>query len=76
MIVGIHWREYTAAELRELLGLSGFTIVSHKFFTTHRASLPARFVYELFPRLRPNQTLLARKTAALNSDFHFTDATR
>ncbi len=76
MIVGIHWREYTAAELRELLDLSGFSIVSHEFFTTHRASLLARLAYALFPRLRPNQTLLARKAAAINSDFHFSDATR
>lgn len=54
MVVGIHWREYTAAELREMLDLSGFSIVSHEFFTTHHASLPARLAYALFPKLRSN----------------------
>lgn len=76
MIVGIHWREYTADELQELVGLSGFTVVNHSFFTTHNASLPARVLYSVFPRLRPNQTLIAHKTTAINPEFHFSEATR
>ena len=74
MIVGIHWREYTADELQELVRLSGFSVVSHDFFTTHKASLPAQMVYAAFPRFRPNQTLIARKAATINPEFHFSEA--
>lgn len=75
MIVGIHWREYTADELQELVRLSGFSVVSHDFYTTHKSSLPAQMVYAAFPRLRPNQTMIARKTATINPEFHFSEAT-
>ena len=61
MIVGIHWREYTTDELNELLTLGGFIIISHDLFTMHQASLPARILYAIFPRLRSNQTVVARK---------------
>jgi len=76
MIVGIHWREYTALEMEELLALQGFSIISHDFFTTHRASFPARLMYLLFPRLRVNQTMVARKAAQTTTAFHFHQATR
>ncbi|HBG06027.1 MAG: methyltransferase type 11 [Geobacteraceae bacterium GWC2_58_44] len=76
MIVGIHWREYTAAELKELVELGGFSMVSHFFFTTHRAGIPARCMYLLFPRLRGNQTIVARKTAQTQPVFRFCEASR
>lgn len=76
MIVGIHWREYTAAELEELVNWGGFAILRHYFFTAHLASLPARIMYLLFPRLRCNQTVIARKTADVIHDFYFHEATR
>lgn len=76
MIVGIHWREYAPAELRELVEWGGFTILNHEFFTTHAASLPARLLYLLFPRLRGNQTIVARKAAEVRSTFRFSPATR
>jgi 2-polyprenyl-3-methyl-5-hydroxy-6-metoxy-1,4-benzoquinol methylase len=76
MIVGIHWREYTVSELRELVELAGFSIINHYLFTTHKASLPARLVYALVPRMRSNQTVLARKVSAVNPSFHFCQATR
>lgn len=76
MIVGIHWREYTAAELQELMVGAGFTILSHAFFTTHKASLAARLMYLLFPRMRVNQTIVARKTAKASAGFHFRRTTR
>jgi len=64
MIAGIHWREYTAVELDELITMVGFSIIRHDFYTTHQASIPARVLYALFPRLRVNQTVVARKTGA------------
>lgn len=76
MIVGIHWREYAPDELRELVEWSGFSILRHEYFTTHRASLPARLLCGLFPRLRGNQTLVARKTAEARREFLFRAATR
>lgn len=76
MIVGIHWREYTASELEELMICGAFSIVSHNFFTTHKASLPARAMYMLFPRMRANQTIVARKAAEAKSVFEFYEATR
>jgi SAM-dependent methyltransferase len=76
MIVGIHWREYTVSELRELVELAGFSIINHYLFTTHKASLPARLLYALVPRMRSNQTVLARKVSDVNPGFHFCQATR
>ncbi len=76
MIVGIHWREYTGAELEELVGRSGFSITSHQYFTTHRASIPARAAYYLFPKLRANQTIIARKVENIVPVYHFSEATR
>ncbi|GFO64354.1 class I SAM-dependent methyltransferase [Geomonas paludis] len=76
MIVGIHWREYTAEELRDLVLTCGFSVESLGFFTTHRPSFPARLLYRIFPRLRGNITVAARKTADMAADFHFRDASR
>jgi hypothetical protein len=76
MIVGIHWREYTAVELDELLTMEGFAIIQHEFFTTHQASSPARALYALFPRLRVNQTVVACKVLEASSDFSFCEAAR
>lgn len=76
MIVGIHWREYTAVELAELVNWGGFAILRHYFFTTHQASFPARILYLLFPRLRGNQTIVARKAAEATPVFYFHDASR
>lgn len=69
MIVGIHWREYTCAEVSEMLHMSGFRIESHYCFTTNRASLPARLIYLLFPSLQGNQTVMAVKEK-LPAYFH------
>lgn len=76
MIVGIHWREYTAEELKELVLSHGFSVERCAFFTTHEPSLPARLLYLLFPTLRGNLTLVARKAADAAPDFHFNDASR
>lgn len=76
MIVGIHWREYTAAELHELIVRSGFSLISHAYYTTHKASIPARAVYALLPALRPNQTAIARKTGDIAPAYLFCEATR
>lgn len=59
MIVGLHWREYTRAEVLELLDLTNFQTIRHYFFTSTMSMLPARMLYRLFPQLRTNQTVMA-----------------
>lgn len=76
MIVGIHWREYTGAELEELIVRSGFSIINHQYYTTHCATAPARVAYTLFPKLRSNQTIIARKAQCTAHVYHFSEATR
>lgn len=76
MLVGIHWREYTGDEMQELVEMSGFSIASHQFYTTHKASVPARAAYVLFPKLRSNQTIIARKNEKIIPIFHFSESTR
>ncbi len=74
MIVGLHWREYTGAEIRELLGTLGFALERHYFFTSNQASLLARLIYRLAPTLQQNQTVIARKENLPDLEFAFRDA--
>jgi SAM-dependent methyltransferase len=76
MIVGIHWREYTKAELLELLTLSGFTCERHSYLDAARSSAPAWLLYRGFPSLRPYQVAVAKKSGAGYAGFHFYRATR
>jgi SAM-dependent methyltransferase len=75
MIVGIHWREYTRAELFEMLGLCGFSCQRHAYLNAVRASAPAWVIYQVFPALRPFQAVLARKSGPAPTGFHFCGAT-
>jgi hypothetical protein len=70
MIVAIHWREYTAQEIRELLGKIGLSIKRQYYFsslgaTAQRLSLVGllfRFViYPLVPFLREDIVTIAIK---------------
>lgn len=74
MIVGLHWREYTAGEIRELLGKLGFMIEKQYFFTSNRASFPARLIYKIAPFLQQNQTVIARKEKVSDLKLSFCDA--
>ena len=67
MFVGLHWREYTAAETCEMVESLGFSVVrvSH-FLPSHylRTSWPKRLVKQLIysmPTLRPFQVVIAEK---------------
>ena len=66
--VGMHWREYTAAELRASLKMTGFSEVLHRFchFNDRRASVFWRrtFVsamYRVFPDFLPAQVIVGKK---------------
>jgi SAM-dependent methyltransferase len=76
LIVNGHWREYTAAETRQLLEPLGFEIEKQYFFSygeamearTLRHKLARRF-YRAFPWLKENQTTLAVKRKRTNLCF-------
>jgi 2-polyprenyl-3-methyl-5-hydroxy-6-metoxy-1,4-benzoquinol methylase len=61
MIVGIHWREYTRAEISKMLTVSGFSMEKHYFFTSTDSHPLARVLYRFIPGWRPNQTAIAVK---------------
>lgn len=74
MIVGLHWREYTSSEIRELLSRLGFALEKQYYFTSNQASLPARLVYRFIPSLQQNQTTIARKIYLPDPELAFCDA--
>lgn len=61
MSVGLHWREWTRAELIELFNATGFVLESHRFGLTSVSGsrglrkLAVKTLYALFPGLMPNQ---------------------
>lgn len=74
MIVGIHWREYTAKELVRLVRGSGFSPNRHYYFTPHRANFIARLLYVVIPSIRLNQTLIATKEGCPGWELTFYDS--
>ncbi len=68
VIANSHWREYTAAEVREMLERMGYEIERQYFFSlgetlTRRAlrNRLSRLMYRWIPSLKENQTTLAIK---------------
>jgi hypothetical protein len=43
MIVGIHWREYTAKEVKEMLEKLGFEVHKHYLYSIDRYLFPINF---------------------------------
>jgi len=81
MIVGIHWREYTTAEVRLMLERLGFSVTRQFFFdlsnpVNDRFLLTAakKILYGAVPSFRPNQVTFAVKASRPQFDFHFCDA--
>jgi SAM-dependent methyltransferase len=62
MIVGLHWRTYTADELRMLLKESGFGL-KHLYYYSETRSKIKRLVYAMFPSWRPYIVTISRKLA-------------
>ncbi|MCA8923864.1 MAG: class I SAM-dependent methyltransferase [Planctomycetes bacterium] len=75
-----HWREYTAAEIREMLERLGYEIESQYYFSLGetqppvnlRKRLSQRF-YRTFPALKENQTTLAVRRRRSDVVFHLPD---
>lgn len=75
-IVGLHWREYTRKEIREMLEGMGFSVERQYYFARRPRWFPLIPIYTMFPRVRPNVTTIARKVVLPTLRFRFCDATR
>jgi SAM-dependent methyltransferase len=79
MIVGLHWREYTIADTRELIGRMGFDAVQSYFFAERHGRTGAiravvrRLAY-LYGPFRPFQVVIGRKRDVPVCDFWRTNA--
>jgi len=80
MVVGLHWREYTVRESREMLERMGYDIVRAYYFAESRGASPAAWlrnlVYALVPPLMPYQVIIGRKARDVSYDFWHTAANR
>jgi SAM-dependent methyltransferase len=81
MIVGLHWREYSKADLFALLEPMGFAIRRHYFYQEDKRYRYKRLQFsfkdvlgEFFPSLRPINVVLAEKVAEDKHEFGETDA--
>jgi SAM-dependent methyltransferase len=81
MIVGLHWREYSKADLYALLEPMGFAVRHHYFYQDDKRHRYKRLKFsfkdvlgEFFPSLRPVHVLLAEKVAEDKHVFGETDA--
>ena len=81
MIVGLHWREYSKADLFELLEPMGFAIRRHYFYQEDKSYRYKRLKFsfkdllgEFFPSLRPVNVVLAEKVVEDKHVFDETDA--
>ena len=81
MIVGLHWREYSKADLFALLEPMGFAIRRHYFYQEDKGHRYRRLQFslkdllgEFFPPLRPVNVVLAEKIAEDTHTFDETDA--
>lgn len=81
MIVGLHWREYSKADLFEVLEPMGFAVRRHYFYQEDKSYRYKRLKFsfkdllgEFIPALRPVHVVLAEKVAEDQHQFAETDA--
>jgi SAM-dependent methyltransferase len=80
IIVSTHWREYTMAEMAEMIEKMGFEIISHYYFAeknTSKTRLSTRIKKKIaysIPSFRPFQVAIAKKISEYDIDFWFTEA--
>jgi len=80
MIVGIHWREYTMIETREITEKMGFALEQSYYFIGNREGrnlikkMIISFLNKFFPSLLPCQVVVGRKINNPSYDFWYTDA--
>jgi 2-polyprenyl-3-methyl-5-hydroxy-6-metoxy-1,4-benzoquinol methylase len=82
MIVGLHWREYTHQEIREMLESLGFVMQQQSYCssvdggTSRPSQLLKRAIYTVFPSFKEGQINIATKASSICPEFTFTDATQ
>lgn len=71
MSVGLHWREYTAAELVQIIQLTGFRLLKSYYCHTNECRNPnlprrilVRLMYACFPNFLPAQVVIGIKKTA------------
>jgi len=71
--IGLHWKEYTAAELVEVLSLTGFQCSRSYYCHTNEHLNPnvlrrmlVRLMYSCFPAFLPSQVAIGVKTRSCN----------
>jgi 2-polyprenyl-3-methyl-5-hydroxy-6-metoxy-1,4-benzoquinol methylase len=69
--VGLHWREYTAKELRQILDLTGFKVLQSYYCHTNECRNPnvlrrllVHWMYACFPSFLPSQVVVGIKKAS------------
>ncbi|HPH98068.1 MAG TPA: class I SAM-dependent methyltransferase [Anaerolineaceae bacterium] len=85
MIVGLHWREYDGAEMREMLERMGYRVERQVYFSDvdlqvskrrWLSKLAKKLLLTFLPGWKENITHFAVKEKTVQRAFHFTDATR
>jgi SAM-dependent methyltransferase len=77
MIVGLHWREYTIAELSELVERMGFGVHRAYHYTGQTGTGAKAFVKSIIyqvPSLRPFQVVIGKKSRRPDYAFRITDS--
>lgn len=83
MIVGLHWREYTLLETKQLIEKMGFIVIFGYYFsekvnkeTSFLKTLKALIFNILFiyPPFRPSQVVIGKKVLVPVNDFWLTEA--
>ena len=79
-IVSLHWREYTIAEIVEMVDRMGFSIVHSYYFsetntpeTKYLTRIKKKIAYA-YPSFRPFQVVLAKKEKECEMEFWYTEA--
>lgn len=79
MVVGLHWKEYTMAEVSELVERTGFDVLKAYFYAKRGDNALARAVKAVayaVPSLRPFLVLMATKNSEPAHDFRISNASR
>jgi SAM-dependent methyltransferase len=77
MVVGLHWKEYTMADVAELVRRTGFDTVRQYFYAkrgNNALTSALKGVVYAMPSLRPFLVLIAQKSSEPKHDFWLTDA--
>ncbi len=83
MIVGIHWREYSTEETRELLENTGFSVTKQYLYSEYEGfsrlslkNMVKQSIRNLFPATRDLHVAIARKEEYSRPNFYLCEANK